>query len=181
MANNQKNSLPAPKKGGGSASKKTQSAAPERDPYAYYDELYEKNPRKKKKADEKLPPYDYEKYDESPKSSKNEPKKRSKRKPIQIEDELLDIDLTPPSSKTLHRLMPYNRRRDGRSWKSSAQFILWIFRVACILYPDRTCQYDNILAQIRRPRHQPQKDSLWSIHSSAPLLSHPFACDRTPL
>ncbi|MBO5967795.1 MAG: DNA translocase FtsK [Clostridia bacterium] len=107
MANNQKNSLPAPKKGGSSASKKTQSAAPERDPYAYYDELYEKNPRKKKKADEKLPPDDYEKYDESPKSSKNEPQKRSKRKPIQIEDELLDIDLTPPSSKTLHRLMPY--------------------------------------------------------------------------
>ena len=63
MANNQKNSLPAPKKSSSSASKKTQSTAPERDPYAYYDELYEKNPRKKKKADEKLPPDDYEKYE----------------------------------------------------------------------------------------------------------------------
>ena len=107
MANNQKKSLPAPEKSGGKATKKAQSAAPERDPYAYYDELYEKKPRKKKNTDEDIPSDDYEKYEEPSRSSKSEHKKRSKRKPVQIEDELLDIDLTPPSSKTLHRLMPY--------------------------------------------------------------------------
>ena len=107
MANNTKKSLPAPEKNSGKSSKSVQPTAPERDPYAYYDELYEKKPRKKKKTDESLPPEEYEKYDELFKSNKTKSKKRPKRKSVPIEDELLDIDLTPPSSKTLHRLMPY--------------------------------------------------------------------------
>ena len=48
MANKPQKSPPAP----GKAVKKAPSAAPERDPYAYYDDLYEKKPRKKKKANE---------------------------------------------------------------------------------------------------------------------------------
>jgi hypothetical protein len=107
VANNTKKSLPAPEKSGGNSKKSTPPAAPERDPYAYYDELYEKKPRKKKKSDEELQPEDYQKYDELFKSSGSKPKKRSKRKAVPIEDELLDIDLTPPSAKTCHRLMPY--------------------------------------------------------------------------
>jgi hypothetical protein len=107
VANNTKKSLPAPEKNSGKSSKSVQPTAPERDPYAYYDELYEKKPRKKKKTDESLPPEEYEKYDELFKSNKTKSPKRPKRKSVTIEDELLDIDLTPPSSKTLHRLMPY--------------------------------------------------------------------------
>ncbi len=103
MANNKKTTsapgLTDGKKG------KSASPAPERDPYAYYDDLYEKKPRKKKKNDEKLPEEDYEKYDELFKSGKTESKKSSKRGAIPINDEL--IDLSPPSSKTVHRLMPF--------------------------------------------------------------------------
>ena len=101
MANTKKTTS-APTKNGGKA---TPPAAPERDPYAYYDDLYEKKPRKKKKTDENLPKEDYEKYDEIFKSAEKEPKKGTKRGAIPINDELLD--LTPPSSKTVHRLMPY--------------------------------------------------------------------------
>ena len=101
MANTKKTTS-APAKNSGKA---TPPAAPERDPYAYYDDLYEKKPRKKKKTDEKLPEEDYEKYNELFERSKTEPKKRKKDDAIPIDDEILD--LTPPSSKTLHRLMPY--------------------------------------------------------------------------
>ena len=59
MANNKKTTS-APAKTTGKAA----TPAPERDPYAYYDDLYKKKPRKKKSSNEKLPEEDYEKYDE---------------------------------------------------------------------------------------------------------------------
>ena len=104
MANTKKNT-PTPELTDGKKDKNAPATAPERDPYAYYDDLYEKKPRKKKSSNEKLPEEDYEKYDEIFKNSKSESKKRKKDDAIPIDDEILD--LTPPSSKTIHRLMPF--------------------------------------------------------------------------
>ena len=108
MANNKK-----------TTGKATPPAAPERDPYAYYDDLYKKKPRKKKNNDEKLPAEDYDKYDKLFEQSQKEPKKRKKGDAIPIDDEILD--LTPPSSKTVHRLMPF------------ILGVITVFIVACFL------------------------------------------------
>ena len=106
MANNTKKPRASAQDQGEKRSRsEVQLAAPERDPYAYYDELYEKKPRKKKRSDDELSPEEYEKYDDLFKSSEKKQKKRSKGAPIPIKDEILDT--APASSKTLHRLMPY--------------------------------------------------------------------------
>ncbi|MBQ4140579.1 MAG: DNA translocase FtsK 4TM domain-containing protein [Clostridia bacterium] len=82
--------------------KKNTSKAPERDEYAYYDDLYEKKPRKKKKAEEEEERDRYAYYDDLY-------EKKSKKKPRrpEPEDEEPEEELPPASTSVLHRLMPY--------------------------------------------------------------------------
>ncbi len=99
MANSTKK--PTSSKNSSSAQKKpTSKKAPERDEYAYYDDLYESKPKKKKKVEEEDDRDDYEYYDDLY-EKKN--KKRARRpKPEEEKDEL-----PPASTQVLHRLMPY--------------------------------------------------------------------------
>ncbi|MBR6579209.1 MAG: DNA translocase FtsK [Clostridia bacterium] len=83
-----------------SAKKNTSKKAPERDEYAYYDDLYEKKPRKKKvqepiEEEEDLYSYNDDLY-------KKKAKKRKLPEPIEEEK-----DIPPASTQTVHRLMPY--------------------------------------------------------------------------
>ena len=83
-----------------SAKKNTSKKAPERDEYAYYDDLYEKKPRKKKvqepiEEEEDLYSYNDDLY-------KKKTKKRKQPEPIEEEK-----DIPPASTQTIHRLMPY--------------------------------------------------------------------------
>ena len=82
------------------AKKNTSKKAPERDEYAYYDDLYEKKPRKKKvqepiEEEEDLYSYNDDLY-------KKKTKKRKLPEPIEEEK-----DIPPASTQTVHRLMPY--------------------------------------------------------------------------
>ena len=91
---------PAAEKKPASAKKNTSKKAPERDEYAYYDDLYEKKPRKKKaqepiEEEEDLYSYNDDLY-------KKKPKKRKQPEPIEEEK-----DIPPASTQTIHRLMPY--------------------------------------------------------------------------
>ncbi len=91
---------PAAEKKPASAKKNTSKKAPERDEYAYYDDLYEKKPRKKKvqepiEEEEDLYSYNDDLY-------KKKPKKRKQPEPIEEEK-----DIPPASTQTVHRLMPY--------------------------------------------------------------------------
>ena len=83
-----------------SAKKNSTKKAPERDEYAYYDDLYEKKPRKKKvqepiEEEEDLYSYNDDLY-------KKKTKKRKLPEPIEEEK-----DIPPASTQTVHRLMPY--------------------------------------------------------------------------
>ena len=97
-----------------SAKNNTSKKAPERDEYAYYDDLYEKKPRKKKvqepiEEEEDLYSYNDDLY-------KKKPKKRKQPEPIEEEK-----DIPPASTQTIHRLMPY------------ILGVVTIFIVACFL------------------------------------------------
>jgi len=105
---------PAAEKKPASAKKNTSKKAPERDEYAYYDDLYEKKPRKKKaqepiEEEEDLYSYNDDLY-------KKKPKKRNQPEPIEEEK-----DIPPASTQTIHRLMPY------------ILGVVTIFIVACFL------------------------------------------------
>ncbi len=112
---NTKGSKAAEKKSA-SAKKSTSKKVPERDEYAYYDDLYEKRPRKKKAVEPEEEERDkYAYYDDL---YDKKPKKRSSRKPEPIEEEK---DIPPASTQTLHRLMPY------------ILGVITVFIVACFL------------------------------------------------
>ncbi len=150
----------APAKKSTSNSKKTaekKKKEPERDPYSYYDDLYEKKPRKKKAKEEDEE--DEEEYEEENRSksksstkSKNHNKKNRSRSHEEDEDDDEEYeeddekqkrskksdsrhrktskkqeeeDLPPPSTKTIHRLMPY------------ILGLITIFVVACLLLASR--------------------------------------------
>ncbi len=97
MANT--NGKPTAEKKPALAKKNTSKKAPERDEYAYYDDLYEKKPRKKK-LQEPTPEEDLYSYNEDLYKKKGKKKKQ----PEPIEEEK---DIPPASTQTLHRLMPY--------------------------------------------------------------------------
>jgi S-DNA-T family DNA segregation ATPase FtsK/SpoIIIE len=96
------------------AKKNTSKKAPERDEYAYYDDLYEKKPRKKKAVEPTPEEEDIYSYDEDLYKKKNKKKKQ----PEPIEEEK---DIPPASTQTLHRLMPY------------ILGVITVFIVACFL------------------------------------------------
>ncbi len=77
------------------AKKNTSKKAPERDEYAYYDDLYERKPRKKKADEPERDEYAY--YDDL---YEDKPKKRRKRSEPERE-------IPPESTKTIHRFMPF--------------------------------------------------------------------------
>ena len=114
MANTAKKSAASrtTSKSGGTAKKNTSKKAPERDEYAYYDDLYEKKPRKKKQVEEEDERDEYAYYDDLY-------ERKSKKKPRKRRDE--EEDIPPASTQTIHRLMPY------------ILGIITIFVVACFL------------------------------------------------
>jgi len=83
-----------------SAKKNTSKKAPERDEYAYYDDLYERKPRKKRTEAPIEEDEDIYSYNEDLYKKKN--KKKKQPEPIEEEKEL-----PPASTQTIHRLMPY--------------------------------------------------------------------------
>ncbi len=100
MANNTKKPTASgnSKKPASTAKKNTSKKAPVRDEYAYYDDLYEKKPRKKKKAEYEEDDRDeYAYYDDLY-------EKKPKRKARRPEPE---EDIPPASTQVIHRLMPY--------------------------------------------------------------------------
>ena len=64
------------------AKKNTSKKAPERDEYAYYDDLYEKKPRKKKAVEPTPEEEDMYSYDEDLYKKKNKKKKKLEKKDI---------------------------------------------------------------------------------------------------
>ena len=82
-----------------SAKKNTSKKAPERDEYAYYDDLYEKKPRKKNAPEPIEEEEDLYSYQED--LYKKKGKKKKQDEPIE------EKDIPPASTQTLHRLMPY--------------------------------------------------------------------------
>ncbi len=97
MANSTKK--PTSSKTAPSAKKNTSRKTPDRDEYAYYDDLYERKPRKKKTAEEEDDRDNYAYYDDL---YEKKAKKKPSRKQAEEEEEL-----PPASTQTLHRLMPY--------------------------------------------------------------------------
>ncbi len=91
---------PTAEKKSSSAKKNTSKKPPERDEYAYYDDLYEKKPRKKKAPEPIEEEEDLYSYSEDLYKKKGKKKKQ----PEPIEEEK---DIPPASTQTLHRLMPY--------------------------------------------------------------------------
>ncbi len=91
---------PTAEKKPASAKKNTSKKALERDEYAYYDDLYEKNPRKKKAQE----PIEEEEDIYSYNDDLYKKKTKKKKQPEAIEEEK---DIPPASTQTLHRLMPY--------------------------------------------------------------------------
>ena len=94
MANSTKK--PTSSKSTQSAKKNTSNKASERDEYAYYDDLYEKKPRKKKKVEEEAEENCDELYE-------SKPKKKASRNTPPVEEK----NIPPASTLTIHRLMPY--------------------------------------------------------------------------
>ncbi len=88
MAENKKKTASAPKK-------KTAKEEPERDAYAYYDDLYEKKPRKNKSVAPSR------KGDDSYEEVEVNKARRYRKKPEP------DKDIPPESTKTIHRFMPF--------------------------------------------------------------------------
>ncbi len=92
---------PAAQKNSAPAKKNTSKKTPERDEYAYYDDLYEKKPRKKKAPEPIEEEEDLYSYNED--LYKKKGKKKKQPEPIEEEEK----DIPPASTQTLHRLMPY--------------------------------------------------------------------------
>ena len=115
MANSTKK--PTSSKSKTSATKKsTTNNTPERDEYAYYDDLYKKKPKKKSNrdaAEEGEEPVYYEDSGE----------KKNKKRSRPAEPEIIEEkeDLPPASTQVLHRLMPY------------ILGVITVFIVACFL------------------------------------------------
>ncbi len=119
MANNTKKpTAPKNTQSSGSATKKNTSAkSRERDEYAYYDDLYEKKPRKKKNTDEdERDEYAY--YDDL---YERKMKKKKPRRPEPQDDEEEEEDIPPESTRVIHRLMPY------------ILGVITLFIIACLL------------------------------------------------
>ncbi|MGM9642536.1 MAG: DNA translocase FtsK [Eubacteriales bacterium] len=96
------------KKGASATKKNAQKQEPERDEYAYYDDLYKKNKRKKNTAEQ-------DEYDDA------EDKPRRRRKKDEAEPEEPEKEIPPESTKTIHRFMPF------------ILGIATVFVVACLL------------------------------------------------
>ncbi|MBQ2715725.1 MAG: DNA translocase FtsK, partial [Clostridia bacterium] len=102
-----------------SANKKTASQkSPERDEYAYYDDLYEKKSQKKKKDEEEDNGRDNYAYYDDLYKKKN---KKKPRRPEPEEEDVNEEELPPASTQVLHRLMP---------WLLG---VITVFIVACFL------------------------------------------------
>ena len=115
MANSTKK--PTSSKSTSENKKPTSKKAPERDEYAYYDDLYEKKSKKPKKVEEEQDDRDnYAYYDDLY-------KKKNKKKSVhpEHEEEESKEELPPASTQVLHRLMP---------WLLG---VITVFIVACFL------------------------------------------------
>ena len=117
MANSTKK--PTPSKSTSAEKKSTSKNAPERDEYAYYDDLYEKKQRRPKKVKEEEPDRDDYEYEEEEQYNKKGKKKSRRPEPEEIEQP--KEDLPPASTQVIHRLMPY------------LLGLLTLFIVACFL------------------------------------------------
>ncbi len=106
---------PAAQKNSAPAKKNTSKKAPERDEYAYYDDLYKKKPGKKKASEPVEEEEDLYSYSED----LYKKKARKKKQPEPVEEE--EKDIPPASTQTLHRLMPY------------ILGVITVFIVACFL------------------------------------------------
>jgi S-DNA-T family DNA segregation ATPase FtsK/SpoIIIE len=93
---------PAASKSKAPATKKnTTNSQPERDEYAYYDDLYKKKPKKKKDRDVEDEREENDYYEDS---VEKKSKKRSRREEPEIAPEK---ELPPASTQVIHRLMPF--------------------------------------------------------------------------